>query len=294
MSSPYIYIQESFRSFGRAKLSFLMSLFMTCISVLLVLASLVLIKFSGMLEKRIKDKVAVNVFLKEGISEENLTLLKEKIEKLSYVKSSSFVSREEAEKAFLKETGEDFKEVLEYNPLPESFVLRLKDEYVTPDSLNKISRRLGSLAGIDEVVYESQTIYEALNSLKALKKYVFSAALVLVLISFYIVYSTNRLVVNSKRLQMETMKLVGARLSLVRLPIVINGVMIGLLASCVSFGLFRLFNWWLLRYAGMPDFGLAGDFFLNAAILSSGPLIGLAAGVCAVQKITLKVQKILF
>ncbi|HEX2867874.1 MAG TPA: permease-like cell division protein FtsX [Ignavibacteriales bacterium] len=271
-----------------------MSLFMTCISVLLVLASLVLIKFSGMLEKRIKDKVAVNVFLKEGISEENLTLLKEKIEKLSYVKSSSFVSREEAEKAFLKETGEDFKEVLEYNPLPESFVLRLKDEYVTPDSLNKISRRLGSLAGIDEVVYESQTIYEALNSLKALKKYVFSAALVLVLISFYIVYSTNRLVVNSKRLQMETMKLVGARLSLVRLPIVINGVMIGLLASCVSFGLFRLFNWWLLRYAGMPDFGLAGDFFLNAAILSSGPLIGLAAGVCAVQKITLKVQKILF
>ncbi|MGE5432729.1 MAG: cell division protein FtsX [Syntrophomonadaceae bacterium] len=294
MSSPYIYIQESFKSFGRAKLSFAMSLFMTCISVLLVLVSLTLIKFSDMLEMRIKDKVALNVFLKDGLSENSIMLLKDKIKDLNYVKSSKFISRDIAEKEFLKETGEDFREVLEYNPLPESFVLSLKEEYVTPDSLRKVSKRLSALAGVDEIVYQSQTVYQALNSLKTLKKYVFSAACVLVLISLYIVYSTNRLVINGKRLQLETMKLVGARLSLIRLPIVMNGFIIGLTASCISFGLFRLLNWWLIKYAGLPDFGLVNDIFLNTAILLSGPMIGLAAGAMAVQKITLKVQKILF
>ncbi|MCU7523513.1 MAG: cell division protein FtsX [Bacteroidota bacterium] len=275
-------------------MSFIMSLFMTCISVLLVLSSLILIKFSGMLEKRIKEKVAINVFLKDGLSEEDKLLLKEKFEGLYCVRSSKFISREAAEKDFLKETGEDFKEVLEYNPLPESFVLNLKDEYVTPDSLGKLSRALSSLPGVDEIVYQSGTVYQALNSLKTLKKYVFSAAIVLVLISLYIVYSTNRLVINGKRLQLETMKLVGARLSLIRLPIVMNGVIIGLAASCVSFGLFRTVNWWLIKYAGLPDFGFVDDIFLNAAILFSGPVIGFVAGVYAVQKITLKVQKILF
>lgn len=275
-------------------MSFLMSLFMTCISVLLVLSSLILIKFSGMLEKRIKDKVAINVFLKDGISEENKVLLKEKIGGLNYIRTSSFISRETAEKEFLRETGEDFKEVLEYNPLPESFVLRLKEEYVSPDSLYRVSKTLGSFPGVDEVVYQSGTVYQALNSLKTMKKYVFSAAIVLVLISLYIVYSTDRLVINGKRLQLETMKLVGARLSLIRLPIVMNGVIIGLGASCISFGLFRTLNWWLVKYAGVPDFGFVDDIFLNAAILFSGPVIGLVAGGFAVQKITLKVQKILF
>jgi cell division transport system permease protein len=267
---------------------------MTCISVLLVLVSLILLKFSGMLETRIKDKVALNVFLKDGLSEDNLVLLKQNIGSLNYVKSSRFISSDTAEKEFLKETGEDFKEVLEYNPLPESFVLSLKEEYVTPDSLRKISKHLSSLSGVDEVVYQSQTIYQALNSLKTLKKYVFSAAFVLVVISLYIVYSTNRLVINGKRLQLETMKLVGARLSLIRLPIVMNGIIIGLAASCISFGLFRLINWWLIKYAGLPDFGFVNDIVLNAVILLSGPAIGLLAGVFAVQKITLKVQKILF
>ncbi|MGE5354193.1 MAG: cell division protein FtsX [Acidobacteriota bacterium] len=275
-------------------MSFLMSLFMTCISVLLVLSSLILVKFSGMLEKRIKEKVALNVFLKDGLSEQDKLLLKEKLGSLYCVRSSRFVSRETAESDFLKETGEDFKEVLEYNPLPESFILNLKDEFVTPDSLGKLSRTLSSLPGVDEIVYQSGTVYQALNSLKTLKKYVFSAAIVLVLISLYIVYSTNRLVINGKRLQLETMKLVGARLSLIRLPLLMNGVIIGLAASCVSFGLFRTVNWWLIKYAGMPDFGFVDDFVLNTAILLSGPVIGLVAGVYAVQKITLKVQKILF
>ncbi|MCU7494570.1 MAG: hypothetical protein HF314_01500 [Ignavibacteria bacterium] len=243
---------------------------------------------------RIKDKVTLNVFLADGLSEDDISLLKERIGKLDYVKSSRYVSREAAEKEFLKETGEDFREVLEYNPLPSSFVLSLKDEYVTPDSLRRASAGISALPGIDEVVSQSQSVYEALNSLRAMKKYVFSAAAVLVLISLYIVYSTNRLVINGKSLQLETMKLVGARLSLIRLPIVMNGIMIGLAASCISFGLFRLVNWWLIKYAALPDFGFVNDPFVNITIILSGPMIGLVAGVLAVQKITLKVQKILF
>lgn len=294
MLSPYIYVKESLRSFGRAKLSFLMSLFMTCISVLLVLTSLILIKFSAMLEQRIKDKVALNVFIKDDVPKERLDELKDEIGKFYYVSSLRYVSRPEAEREFLKETGEDFRDVLEYNPLPESFVLNLKGDYVNPESLRKISSELGALPGIDEVVYQSETVYQALNSLKTLKKYVFSAAVILVLISLYIVYSTDRLVINTKRLQIETMKLVGARLSLIRVPIVLNGVFIGLAASAASFVLFRFLIWWLIKYAGIPDFGFVSDLIVNAAVLLSGPAIGFVAGVFAVQKITLKVQKILF
>ncbi|MGE5401527.1 MAG: cell division protein FtsX, partial [Ignavibacteriales bacterium] len=282
MFSIYIILKETFKSLSRAKLSVVVSLLMTCISVLLVVISMILVRFSGILEQRIKDKVSLNIFLKESTSDLQAGEIKAHLDGLNFISSARYLNKEQAEKEFLKETGEDFREVLEYNPLPASFVINLRPEYIEPDSLQKISKIFSRIEGVDEVVFQSEEIYKALRSLSVMKMYVFSGAGILLLVSLYIVYSTNKLIIAARQAQIETMKLVGTKLYIIKLPFVLNGVFLGMIASAFAMMLFKTAEWWLGSYLNMGLMFFMKDALINSAILLSGPTIGFLAGIISV------------
>lgn len=283
------WIKESFKLIGRAKSSFFFSLISTTISVLLIAASVVSIVMSREFQSNIKRSVKINVFLQDSLSLSQTAALQKKLTKEPYINSIRYVDKKQAADDFVRETGEDFRKLLDYNPLPSSFLITLKERYVDKKSLDGITSTISKMGGVDDVVFQQGFVYKLLSYLSDAQKYIFVITGVLFLISLYIVYSTIKLIINSKYEELETMKLVGAKLSTIKMPIVLNGVLLGLLADILAIAVvFFVYNY----IGGMVDIGrifsIYNHYFIGGMVLI-GPVIGFFVSVFSLRKISLKV-----
>jgi cell division transport system permease protein len=283
------WIKEAFKSIGRAKSSFFLSLVSTSISVLLITASVMIIQISGSLQDSLKKSLSVNLFLKENLTQVQVSGIESELKSMKFIASANYISKERAAEIFVQETGEDFRKLLDYNPLPASFTITLNPDYVEQASLNKMISSLSGINGVDEVVFQHDYAKKIISFLNELKKYVFILTGVLFLISLYIVYSTVKLVINLKYEELETMKLVGARLSTIKMPIILNGMLIGLFAGLISLSVFILFIFYFDNYIGLQKLFNLNITFYSALLAGIGPLIGLLVSVFTLRNVTLKV-----
>jgi cell division transport system permease protein len=285
----FFWIKEAFKSIGRAKSSFFLSLVSMSISVLLITASIFSLQLSNKFQSNLKRNINLNIFLDDTLSNKTLIDLQENLRNREYIYSIEYIDKEKAAKNFIQETGEDFKKILDYNPLPASFSVTLKDSYIVTDSLNKIVASISALSGVDEVIYKSEIISKIILFLNNFKKYVFLITIIILIVAVYIVYSTVRLVIRLKYDELETMKLVGAKLSTVKMPVILNGILIGLLAGIISSTIFSLFVYYLDNYIGLQKFlEIQKDLYL-VILLTTGPIISLLVSYFSLRNITLKI-----
>jgi cell division transport system permease protein len=282
------WFKEAFKSIGRAKSSFILSLISTGISVLLIVASIILIQLSNKFQTSLKEKLNINIFLKDSVSKSSINNVEKNLKSKEYVNSIKFINKNEAAENFIKDTGEDFRKILDYNPLPVSFSITLKEEFVKKESIDKIVSELSEINGVDEIVYQYKFAGKVLSFIDSIKKYVFIITAVLFIISLYIVFSTVKLVISLKHEEFETMKLVGAKLSTIKMPVIINGIFIGFLAGIFALGIFLL----LLSYFGNL---IAFKSYFNSIniylliMLLIGPLLGILVSAFALRRINLRI-----
>ena len=285
----FFWIKESLKLIGRAKSSFFLSLISTSISVLLIAACAIIIQASNTFQNNLKESVKINVFLKDNISKSETSKISKEISNKRFVKSVSYIDKNQAADNFIKETGEDFRKLLDYNPLPASFLVTIKGDFVQQDTLKKLISDFSKINGVDEVSFQQDFIYKLLQYLTEIKKYIFIITAILFFISLYLVYSTVKLITTSKYEELETMKLVGAKLSTIKMPIVLNGVLIGLFASIISLGIFLIFFNYFNNYFKLYEiihFRLR--YFLGGMLLL-GPVLGFFVSLISLRKITLKI-----
>jgi cell division transport system permease protein len=283
------WIKESFRLIGRAKSYFFMSFISISISILLIIASVVLFQISEEFQEAISKSAKINIFLKESSSEKENISLRQDLEEMNYFSSIEYIDKEKAAEIFIKETGEDFRRILDYNPLPASYVLTLKSGLLVQDSIKMIAAELSKLKQADEVVYHDKFIAKIINYLYNIKKYVFIITAVLVFISVYIVYSTIKLIMRSKYNELETMKLVGAKLSTIKMPIILNAIFIGFIASLLSLALIMLFTNYFDPYIGLREFLSIKSKYNVLLVLIIGPVLALVVTIFSLRKISLKI-----
>jgi cell division transport system permease protein len=282
------WIKEAFRIFGRAKSSFILSLITLSISILLVTLSLYSVFLSHQAENKIKEKFIINIFLNDSLSinsvEELIMVLKSK----RFFSSLTYIDKNSAAETFIKDTGEDFRKILDYNPIPASISLKLKSEFVNTDSIKAIEKELNSYVVIDEIVFEHIILERVVSIIKKVQKYIFIITLILVLFSVYITYSTTRLIISLKNDELETMKLVGAKLSTVKMPIIINEFLIGIFAGIISFICIRICLYLVMTYSTLLN-GFYPQSYIWLFVIFIGPAISVPISVLVLRKITLKI-----
>jgi len=282
------WFKEAFKIFGRAKSSFILSLITLSISILLIAASVYTVFLSQKFERKIKEQFILNIFIKDTVSSARINGLKSELENKEYISSIFFISKEKAAENFIRDTGEDFRKILEYNPIPASFSVKLKSDFVDVDSIKAIKKQLNAFPEFDEILIEHELLEKLINTLKNIQKYIFILTAVLVLISIYITYSTIKLVVTLKQDELETMKLVGATLSTIKMPIILNELLTGFFAALLSFGIIAISLFILKKYtSSLNDYLPATEYLL--LILIIGPLISFFVSVFVLRKVTLKI-----
>lgn len=285
----FFWIKEAFKLIGRSKFSFLLSLISITLSVILITISLFIIRFSDYFENELKSSIVINVFLKESLTNDQLESSKQELSQQPFLSSFEFISKDKAAEIFVQETGEDFRKILDYNPLPASFNIKLKNNYSVKDSINKIIKKLSSFSWTDEVVFKHEFYHRVLSYIDQAKIYVFAITGLILLVSLYLVYSTVRLILNSKYSELETMKFVGAKLSTIKMPILLNsaiiGLLAGLIASSISWGLY----YYLKEYFISLDNIISNKMEFILLLLLVGPVIGVFVTIISLRKISLKI-----
>lgn len=215
--------------------------------VLVLLGVTLLILFTGnSLSKQVKENMSFNVMLSAGISEAQITNIRRSLDAQPFVRSSRFISKEEAKEQLVKELGDDPEELLGYNPALDCIEIFLHSEYANSDSIAVINKVIREESNVTDLLYQQEAIDLINNNLSKVMSVLLVLALVLLFISFTLIRNTIRLSVYSKRFIIHTMKLVGATGSFIRRPFVVNniytGIISGIIADGIIFGLISYFN----------------------------------------------------
>ena len=265
----------------KSRISFFHSDTTTVMSVALVLLLLGIVAFLGLAAKQVtsnlKENIGFDVVVKESATEAEVNQLKQMWNNAAYMSSVKYVSREDALKEWERETGEDLMEVLGVNPLSAEFEVKVKADYANVDSLNKIEYQLKQVPGSESVQMHKDVVDTINNNIKNVALILIAVAVVLLIISVALINNTVRLTVYSRRFLIHTMKLVGAKPSFIRRPIVVSNAVNGIIASIIAMVILSGVLYYLIEF----EAGWGSLISLVDVAVVYGMLLAVGAVICA-------------
>ena len=219
-----------------SSVSFFNSRLTSVISISLVLFLLGLILLIGMLGNKlsvyVKENLSFSIVLKDNQTE--IKKMQKSLDALPFIKSTEYISKEQAAKELEEELGENPETFLGFNPLQASIEVKLHSEYANPDSLQVIEKKIRNYTSVSELLYRKDMMEMVHNNMKRLGLILLTLAAVLMIISFVLISNTIRLLIYSKRFLIHTMKLVGATSGFIRRPFVKYNIVSGIFASILA------------------------------------------------------------
>jgi len=210
----------------------------TLISITLVLLMLgvlgLIILHAKKLSDHVKENIGVRIMMKEGIREAEIIQLQKTLDATAYVKSTKYVTKEQAAVEMKADLGEDFISFLGFNPLPPSIDLRLKADYTNVKSIDVIEKELLANPGVKEIFYQKSLVQAINTNLKRISLILLGFSGLLLLIAVALINNTIRLSVYSKRFLIRSMQLVGATQSFIRRPFIFKGIFQGIYGAFIA------------------------------------------------------------
>ena len=271
-------------------ISFFNSHLISVISISLVLYLLGLILIMGFLGNElshyVKENIAISVVLAEDLPDEVLFGLQDELARQPFVKSTEFISKEQALQEMEQELGENPETFLGFNPFRASIEVKLKSDYTHPDSLLMIEKRLSSQASVADVHYRKDMMQTVNQNIRRIGLVLFILLFVLIAISFVLINNTVRLLIYSKRFIIYSMRLVGATSSFIRKPFirhnVISGLISGILAIILLVGSLYYIKVEFMNIADILNFETL--LLIYAIVLAAGIILSVIATYFAVNR----------
>lgn len=212
-----------------------------CLSFLIVGIFLSLSNNLQYTAQQISKNMVIVFFLKKDLSEKDRNTIGEKLKKSSEVIKTQFISSEQALGKFLEKFPElqGIVNNLKINPFPPSFEATLKEKILSSDETQSFIQSMQNMKGIDDVQFNKDWV-ERMQSLSRLAKAVgFFLGGILILASFFIISNVIKLSVFARKDEIGILRLVGATNTFIRIPFLLDGIIMGILGGMLS--LFVLF-----------------------------------------------------
>lgn len=199
----------------------------------------------------VRENISFSVLLSDEMSRSQALDFQNELNKNSFVKETKYISKEDALKEQTKAMGTDPAEFLGYNPFTSSIEINLNADYANSDSLKWIEKSIKMNKKVLEIDYPDDLLELVNDNIRKISLVLLGLAGLLTLISFALINNTIRLTVYSKRFIINTMKLVGAKWSFIRKPILLKHVWIGITAAILADAILCGMVYFLIGYE--PD-----------------------------------------
>ncbi len=258
------------------------SYFMSLMSIALVLFLLgifaLLMMHAQKLSNHLKENIGFEVVMNSNANEDNILKLQKELDAMPAVKSTTYITKDEAIRRLSEDLGEDFLQWLgnEDNPLLPSIDVRFKADYANNDSLNLIQAQLLKNKDIKEIYYHKSLVNLINQNMNRIGLGLMIASLVLLIIAITLIRNTIRLSIYSKRFLVRSMQLVGATPAYIRRPFIRSGITQGFFGALIADAFLALLLYGL--YQRLPELTLVQDYTIIICIFGGIIVLGILLG----------------
>lgn len=174
------------------------------------------------------------VYIDDNYSQLEAVYIGKEIEKVDNVTSAKFYSKDDAFKNYKDELGDELFALIEEdrNPLPDSFIVVMDDLSLYDETVAKIQQ----IEGVDSINNRGDFAKKLTEISNLISVISLGIVIALTVISLFIIANTIRATMYSRRYEISIMKSVGATNMFVRIPFLVEGMLIGLISAGVSTG----------------------------------------------------------
>ena len=287
-------IRDAFKSVYR---NFSLSIAsITCITITLIIVAFSIIISDNVnnFTKGIEQDVTIVVFVDTKAVQEEITFIDEQIRAIDNVISDQVVyTNKEAIKEMMSESNEEFEKALgsmgdEENPLRDTFKVKVKDINKIKETANEIK----TINKVHSVQYGEGVVEKLVNVFDAVEKGTIIAAIALTVVTVFLIVNTIKLTIFSRRTEIGIMRLVGASNLRIKLPFVIEGIILGMIGSIVPI-LLTIFGYQAMyKYFGGIVFSTLiklvepqpFTYFASLVLLGIGMVVGMIGSGQAVRR----------
>ncbi len=212
-----------------------MSFAAICVTVacLIIMGSFCLILYNtNQMVRELEQKNEVLVYIDETYSEAKAKSVGSQINLITNVHSATFVSREQALEDFIDEQNDaSLFAGIDPDTLRDRYVVTMEDNSLLKQTVEKLKE----IDGVADV----SAHYEIAEGFQTVQNVLKIASLVIItvlfVVSLFIISNTVKLAMYSRSEEVAIMKMVGATNAFIRLPFVVEGFIIGIIAAAVGF-----------------------------------------------------------
>lgn len=224
------FVRESFRSIKRNRTMSMAAISSVIASLLVIGIFFIIVLNVDYAATKLESQIEMMVYLNDGLSESIIGTMSTEIKSINGVKSVEFISKDVALKNLEKNWG-DNSYLLEGldgdNPLPDAFLITLAD----PAQASSVAMSVSSISNIEKVVYGKEELEKLLKTTYVLRMSSFVIISILLFISVFIIANTIKLTLYARKREIGIMKYVGATDWFVRMPFIIEGIIVGMIGA---------------------------------------------------------------
>lgn len=286
----FYFIGEAFRGLRANSIVNLLAVGTISMAMLIVGLFLLVILNVQSTANSLADRLEMSVYVKDGLTDHEKDLLLTRLKVEPGVKKVTVLSKAEALTLFKKELKgqEALLQGLGENPLPDSYELRIDQQYADTDRLEAMAKKISGFPGVEDVSYGKQGA-ELLAGLYKLIAYGGTAIAVLLCVTVvFIISNSVRLALYSRGQEIELMQWIGATRGFIQGPFLIEGMLLSMLGTALAIGilagLFYLLPREVVAFLSRPK---ALDFLPPSVVtymIGGGGLLGLAGGLVSVSR----------
>lgn len=235
---------KPFRMFGRSIRDAFKSVFrnfslslasISCISITLIIVAVALLASLNVdnFAKMIKEDVTIVVFINREVPPDKINVIRAKLDQIENISSIEYKSKDSI-KNEMQSSSDTLESIMkdwqdENNPLKDTFQVKVDDI----EKIENTASQIKKIEGVDSVNYGETMINKFLAAFKMLEKGTILAVILLIIVTVFLIINTIKLTIFSRKREISIMRLVGASNFSIKMPFVIEGMVLGLIGSII-------------------------------------------------------------
>lgn len=209
------------------------SIFAVTITLLLIGVISVLALNVQDISANIEEGVRIYVKLERSIDENAENEVGKQIKQLKGVASATYFSKDEELSKLIDKQGEDGKELFESyrddNPLGAAYEVEAKD----PTKLASLAKKIKDIPNVNSVNYGGDSTQSMVSTLNTIQTGGTVFIVGLVIVALFMISNTIKITITARSTEISIMRMVGASNWYIRIPFMLEGMLIGLFGAII-------------------------------------------------------------
>jgi len=227
-------LSEGIKNLWRNKLTSFSAIFSIFLTLVIAGSLVIISQNTNKVIEYLRDKYKIEVFFKDNVPIQKVEVVVASFNQIKGVRSTTLITKNDAEKIFKSQFGEDIMNLVGYNPLPVSCVVNIVKDDINKINIIPIVNKLKSYVEVGEVNYQGRIIFQIESYYQKFIRIMSLILVTVIFITIFTISNTVRLTIYSREKLIESLQLIGATRAFIKAPFIIEGILHGFIGTILA------------------------------------------------------------